>query len=407
MRRRQFRVFITGVLLAAVVAAGGCAPVDDFDRSLKAIVEPYAFSIIGWELVSLPQEIDEWLFVRPDTAVDDVDTVTGYFASVERIKALESVIAAVRSGDRQGDAIFLEAELDGLRREAASLAPVVEGIIGRQVKEILTRQGIHNPLLRLEVSFPPVSFNLSDPPHLLVVSPRDSIESVREYRLRQNVSAAEAADIEEEVDSLGVSSLVAELGGFGGTFPTFVSNRYGLQFAIDTVVEEWLHQYLTFTPLGFLYLLDSSGIAPDYDIATINETAAGIVSQEIGEVVYDEYYSHLDSVREPGPEPEFDFNAEMRQIRLAVDDYLARGEVEPAEAFMEERRQYLAANGYYIRKLNQAYFAFYGTYADSPTSVSPIGVEMRDLRSRSGSVKDFLDNVVKITSRQDLQESIK
>jgi len=51
----------------------------------------------------------------------------------------------------------------------------------------------------------------------------------------------------------------------------------------------------------------------------------------------------------------------MRSIRLAVDDYLRGAKSKPAEQYMEQQRQALAAQGYYIRKLNQAYFAFYGT----------------------------------------------
>ena len=74
---------------------------------------------------------------------------------------------------------------------------------------------------------------------------------------------------------------------------------------------------------------------------------------------------------------------------------------------MERKRQYLASKGYYIRKLNQAYFAFYGTYADSPTSISPIGVEMKELRHQSASLKDFLDTVAVMTSRQDLKAALK
>ncbi|MEE9176223.1 MAG: hypothetical protein V3U19_08640, partial [Thermodesulfobacteriota bacterium] len=82
------------------------------------------------------------------------------------------------------------------------------------------------------------------------------------------------------------------------------------------------------------------------------------------------------------------------------------GKVEEAEGFMEQRRQFLASKGRYIRKLNQAYFAFYGTYADSPTSIDPIGEELKELRSRSASLKDFLDRVAAMTSRQNLIESL-
>ena len=64
-------------------------------------------------------------------------------------------------------------------------------------------------------------------------------------------------------------------------------------------------------------------------------------------------------------------------------------------------------NGYYIRKLNQAYFAFHGAYADSPTSIDPIGIEMRQLREQRDSLKDFLETVSEMTTRQELAESIK
>ena len=97
----------------------------------------------------------------------------------------------------------------------------------------------------------------------------------------------------------------------------------------------------------------------------------------------------------------------MREIRRAVDEYLAQGEIEQAEEFVEQKRQYLDSMGYYIRKLNQAYFAFHGTYADKPTSISPIGVEPRTLREQSASLKDFLNTVAAMTSRQELSDSIK
>ena len=96
----------------------------------------------------------------------------------------------------------------------------------------------------------------------------------------------------------------------------------------------------------------------------------------------------------------------MREIRRKVDEYLARGEIEQAEEFMEQKRQYLASKGYYIRKLNQAYFAFHGTYADRPASISPIGLEIKQLRDKSASLKDFLDTVAAMTNSQDLKSSV-
>lgn len=400
------RLIITGGLLAAIIVNGSCALVPSFDHRLGSIVKPYTFSIVQWELKTIPHEIGEWLFGQRGGVDSEVDTVVGYFSSTERIETLESELEAIHSGDRQGDTALLEAELDKLRQQTVGLAATVARIIEGQIRETLVELGIFNPLIKVKVSFPPIDFKLERPPHLLVVSPRDKIESMREIRLKQSLSLEEIEDIESHVDQLDVSSLVVELGGFGGTFPTFVSNNSGLRFSIDTAVEEWLHQYLALAPLGFLYLLDSTGVSRNYDIATINETVASMVSEEIGSMVYASYYSHLDSSENQGQKPEFDFNQEMRQIRMAVDEYLARGKVEEAERYMEEKRQYLAAKGYYIRKLNQAYFAFYGTYADSPTSISPIGVELKQLRDKSASVKDFLERVAGMTSREDLRMSV-
>ena len=74
---------------------------------------------------------------------------------------------------------------------------------------------------------------------------------------------------------------------------------------------------------------------------------------------------------------------------------------------MQEERDYLAANGYYIRKLNQAYFAFNGKYADVPAFENPIGTKLNQLRVKSDSLKDFLNTVSSITSLQDLESALK
>ena len=166
--------------------------------------------------------------------------------------------------------------------------------------------------------------------------------------------------------------------------------------------EEWLHQYLFFRPMGFRYALDILGVKRNYEIAVLNETAASMMGKEIGSMVMESYYSDL---RKDGGEQgksNTDFDREMREIRRAVDGYLARGEIEEVEVFMAERHDYMASKGYRIRKLNQAYFAFYGAYADRPTSISPIGDELKKLREQSGSLKGFLETVSAITSRDDL-----
>jgi hypothetical protein len=398
-------VFLT--LLSLCLLTGSCAPAPDFDSCLRTIVKPYQFSIARWEVNTLPGE----LFSGREAGVDDgAGVVIGYFSLAERIKSLEAEIAAVSAGYKAGDIASLETGLASLQEQRAALTGEVETIIAGQIREVLAEQSIYHPLdncIKTRTSFPPLLFELEPPPHLLVVSPRDRIESLKEIHLQQEMNVEAMENIEQQVDELGVSSLVVELGGIA-TYPSFVMEDASLQFTIETATHEWLHQYLAFKPLGFLYLLDLTGISPNYEIATMNETVVGIVSEEIAAIVLQRYYpDYVNNTPPPAEEPEFDFNREMREIRQAVDSYLARGEITQAAEFMEQKRQYLVSMGYYIRKLNQAYFAFHGTYADSPTSISPIGAELKQLRAQSASLKAFLDTAAAMTSRQDLSLSLR
>ncbi len=411
MIKLQIRLIGIASLLLVIYLSGGCAPGRSFDNQLNSIVRPYRFNLIGWEYRALSNELNQWIFGSSEEIDGEADVVVEYFFAVERLKTLESEIAAVKAGSEQSGLAPLEDELNMLQEQVGALGSKVEGLIEKQIRETLAEQGIFHPMDRyitLKFGFPPVNFILEKPPLLLVVSPKDRIESIKEITLRQDISLEEVKDIEAAVDDLGVSSLVIELGGMA-TYPTFVTNDASLKFTLDTATEEWLHQYLAFKPLGFLYLLDLTGVSQNYDIATMNETVAGMVSKEIGAMIREKYYPQFDNgdSQPPGAESEFDFNREMREIRRAVDSYLAQGEIELAEGFMEQKRLYLASNGYYIRKLNQAYFAFHGTYADRPTSISPIGLELGQLRSQSASLKVFLDTVAGMTSRQELRDSIK
>ncbi|MFC1864623.1 hypothetical protein ACFLYG_02210 [Chloroflexota bacterium] len=401
-------IIFTGLLLVCLLS-GGCASGTDFDTRLNSIVKPYLFSIAGWESRALPHELNQLIFGKHEKMDDEIRVVTEYFSYTGRIKTLKSKREVANAGIGESDLASLEAELNRLQERKMALESTVERIIEKQIKDTLDQQGIFNPIIELRVSFPPVSFKLEKPPYLLVISPRDRIESMREITLKPRLTLEEIEDVEARVDKLGVSSLAIELGGLGATYPTFVTDEASLRFTLDTTTEEWLHQYLVFKPLGFLYLLDVTGLSRNYEIATINETLSSMVSKEIGSVVYEKYYSEYENGANQNqpPESEFDFNREMREIRKTVDIYLARGEIEQAEEFMEQKRQYLASMGYYIRKLNQAYFAFHGTYADSPAFISPIGLELNKLRAQSASLKDFLKTAATMTSRQHLIDSIR
>jgi hypothetical protein len=97
----------------------------------------------------------------------------------------------------------------------------------------------------------------------------------------------------------------------------------------------------------------------------------------------------------------------MHSTRVRVDELLALGKVDEAEQYMEEQRLMFWDHGYVIRKLNQAYFAFYGSYADvpvGPAGEDPVGAAVRELRAHSETLAEFLNRMAGLTSFDGLQE---
>jgi hypothetical protein len=213
---------------------------------------------------------------------------------------------------------------------------------------------------------------------------------------------------------LGVSSLIVPLGGLA-VYPAMLIESSYLPSVTDVGAHEWTHHYLAFFLLGLNY-----GKTPE--LYTINETVASIVGGEIGWAVLNRYYPDMagdppDYTPKPPPTPQqptpgeapaFDFRAEMRATRIWVDELLAEGKIDEAEQYMEERRVVFVQHGYNIRKINQAYFAFYGAYADQPgaTGSDPIGPALNDLRYYSPSLLDFIKQVRGMTSLAEIQAAL-
>jgi hypothetical protein len=394
----------------------GCAPSNNFDSRLNEIIKPYRFSIVRWEIEAISYELEDFVFGVDDETADDSPLVLEYFSLSQQISELEWQIEISGNSIEPDELKLLEGQLEALVRQKDDLEDGVERIVQKQIVETLKRMDIFNPLdsyLNLEVNFPPVNFELETPPYLLIVSPRDRIERIKEITLIQEISLQERGEIENAIDELGVSSIVVGLGGLA-TYPSFVIDNASLQFTINVAIEEWLHQYLFFEPLGLMYSLHLAGIIPNSEIAVINETLVGIAKEEIGAVLYQNYYSHyMEEIEEQAQpeaaqsdEPEFNFFKEMREIRITVDNYLAQGDIESAEDFMKQKQLFLGSKGYNIRRLNQAYFAFYGTYAAGPTSIDPIGTELKTLRELHNSLSSFLNTVAVMTSRDELRSSL-
>lgn len=300
----------------------------------------------------------------------------------------------------------LTAQLDGLYARRSQLVPLAEEILQAQIGAVFAEQGF----TMLGQPIPPVMFHSTPLPWALIVSPRASIAQTANISLRTELTIEEHIAIEDEVAAgLDVSALVVPVGGIG-VYPTMVAQTSNLNWLAEVVSHEWIHNYLTLRPLGVLYFQNR-------ELTTMNETTANIVGREIGQAVIARYYPELappppaaasTTTQESLPEaPIFDFNAEMHATRVQVDALLAAGDIDEAEAYMEERRLFFWDHGYAIRKLNQAYFAFYGSYADSPVGAAgedPVGAAVRELRGRSASLREFVGRMAWLTSFEGLQK---
>jgi hypothetical protein len=178
--------------------------------------------------------------------------------------------------------------------------------------------------------------------------------------------------------------------------------RHSPERVLSSVAHEWLHHYLVFYPLGADYWSSQ-------EAREINETTAEMIGAEIGSQIATqlELRPPRRSAAVP-PSDGFDFRGFMRATRLHTEELLGIGQVEAAERYMQARRDELQQHGYTIRKLNQAYFALYGSYgggfAASPRN--PIPDLLRQLRDQSGSLAEFLFRARTITSVAQLRAAV-
>ncbi len=329
----------------------------------------------------------------------------------------------------------LRTKRDALRVEIDRLRPTVEAIIQQQISSVLVDEGLATGG---EV-FPPVAARITPLPYVLITSPRDEIRRIDGEGLQAGLTVDEAARIETQVfHTTNRSALVVPIGGLAA-YPTMILETGDLTWLLQTIAHEWTHNWLYLRPLGYSYLADSQ------TIRTINETVASIAGDELGLKVMRRYYlatlkkEHPDLVEpkplevpdlNPSPQPPlardpkaFSVNNALYETRVKVEDLLgearnlkqaaqiaeAEAKIIEAEKYMEERRQFINAQGYGIRKLNQAYFAFYGAYADQPggaAGTDPTGPNVVALRAYSPSLSQFLDRVSSILTLEDLQKAV-
>jgi len=326
------------------------------------------FDVLRWELATLP---NKWLHAAGTPwrdAPDANDALARYFATADRngpaMRALENDVEAV-----------LEGRVDAVLREL----------------------GLGWPGPPLGGVLPPVDVELTESPRALVVSSRERIERLRVETQRPDLDVEAAASLERRTEGTPPrrSALVVGTGGFA-TYPAVVDLGGSYRETVATVAHEWVHHYLALYPLGRAYPRDT-------DAATINETVADLVGDEIAARVLERWGEPPPTAaRTPGPAAQVDVDRVLRELRTEADALLASGDVELAEARMEVVRLELAASGVRIRRLNQAYFAWYGTYAARADSVDPLGGQLRELRARAGSLARFAALTRGVTTRAEV-----
>jgi hypothetical protein len=362
--------WIPAVLLLLPWLLGPTVPT--IDTRVRALAGPVGFHLLDWETSSLGARAGRlWEGLHQTSAAgpDDVAQLRDYFSlplasRTDQRPAIEPALERVVS------AAYLEA---GVTREQPAPLPTL---------------------------FPPVLVALTAPPNVLVTAPRDALR-VLTSTIVQPLDPLAQAQLEDATESSGVAALVTPIGGIA-TYPAMVLDDDSPGRVLSSVAHEWVHQYLIFYPLGQQYWSSQ-------EAREINETSADLVGQEIGEALAREYgLTAPAATGEARPAPALDFRSFMRTTRSQVEAMLRDHDIAGAEAYMRDRQAELNRAGYAVRKLNQAYFAMYGSYGEGFAAApdNPIPRLLRQLREQSPTVADFLARVRTITTVAELRAAV-
>ena len=396
------------VFLALLVLASGHG--DYRPSNLDLTVAPYKYSLSGWELSNF---LDKWThklgelmpWTSEPSREERIAQAKEFFDLGRRLEGLERRLQFPGvddvNPDSASDVQAIRAEIGAIEKRRRNMQSTVEETIESEISAVLAHEGFAS---RIGLIFPPVDTVFSRPPGVLILSPRDRIHRRKTILMKPGLSDEVRGRIEERIfQTDNLSALVEDTGGLA-SYPSVVSDSGTLHDALVITAHEWLHHWFFFQPLG-QHFMNSA------DMTTLNETAATLGGQTIGDRAFTAMAGEpVVSDPEPSPDPRaphgFDFNAAMRETRLRTEELLRESKIEEAEAYMEERRLFLARNGHFIRKINQAFFAFHGSYATSAASVSPIDDQLMELKRLSDSLEDFIKTVSTFSSYQEFLDHL-
>lgn len=394
------------LLLAALLLVESSPLLRTSAERAERLAAPYTYDATRWLLDAGLTKLEAYS-LPVDRYLDDetaVGIVTRYRALIGHEEELEGELAraaAAAMDIRAVDESLLQ-DLEALQVEQGSLQMAVESVLEQQAMLVLQENGFGTAGFVL----PPLTFHFSELPLALIVSPRNVIRQDANILLDPALPLDQRIQLETVVEEeLGVSALVVGIGGLG-YYPTMVMDTTALDWIAEVIIHEWVHNFLDLHPLGMNY-----NTSPE--LRTMNETTANLIGRSMGAALMDTFYAPtatMDAVvveTEPAVEsvPLFDFRAEMYATRVEADRLLALGEIEEAEAYLEARRLVFVEAGYPLRRLNQAYFAFHGAYADEAGGAAgddPVGEAVRTLWALSESPAAFLRTMAWMNSYDDL-----
>lgn len=414
---RAFEISLA-LLVVMMLLSSSVLPPGDPDGRVRAFTRQMEFDYLTWTLDAVGLKLGRGALSADEyiPAAERSQVVVQFLQLLGQIWQVQDEIEALYAdpavNDPKAASVKLNGQLEALMVERAWLQPLAESVLETQVSQVASEAGLS---LGGQV-LPPVLYHMTPPPAALIISPRDIIQQDHNISISPDLTIEEIETLEGEVDAaLDVSSLVVGIGGIG-VYPTMVMETTNLNWLVETIAHEWVHNYLTLHPLGLSYLASP-------ELRTMNEMVASIAGMELGQAVISRYYPayvplkpspfwRLIGPPEPQAPSAFDFRAEMHETRVNADQLLVEGKIEQAEDYMELRRRFLWDNGYRIRKLNQAYFAFYGAYADSSgqpggaAGEDPVAAAVRTLRNRSESLAKFINRMAWMASYEALQRAI-
>lgn len=406
---------LIGLLAFVTFIRHSTVPLGERWTAVAVLAREYQFDYLGWEIGALAAKAEQTLWgVHPFMHEADRSAyVRAYMDDLAEARRLEAEINRLYADPQVSDPTAASADLrdrrDALRSSLHGRQGLAESILEGQVAAVLVEQGFS---LGGQI-LPPIAMRFTEVPNLLVVSPREEIRFDVSINL-DPMPVDEIVALERGIEAAqNVSALIVPLGGIA-LYPAMILETTSISFALETFAHEWLHHYLFAFPLGLNYDFSS-------ETRIINETTASIFGREVSRLALERYYPDLvppppaprnNAAQLPAPDPtapSFDYGAEMHETRVTVDQLLAEGRVEEAEAYMERRRQLFVRNGHLIRRLNQAYFAFYGGYQSPGSGVGgadPIGPAVQALREASPSLHDWIVTMRGIVTREELLTAV-